>query len=278
MNLNRRQIAGLVAAGLFASSGSTFAQQPAETGSTWERIQKSGKLRMGVVDYPPYFMRDPSGGGWTGAMIDMGNDIAKVLDVKLEIVEVGTWSESILAVQAGKTDMQIGVQSSPERAKAVDFAGPIYWVEWVAVNNPKFQGKIWQDYNKPEVKVAIQIASADDWILTRMAPKATKVELKDVTQAALSVSSGRADAFTTSVLSSMVMKQRNPGLGEFVKPTPRIAMPGYIATRLESDQRFLKFLNRWGEYNVVMGFNEKRMRDAASKIGLDIPETVSFGP
>ena len=43
-------------------------------------------------------------------------------------------------------------------------------------------------------------------------------------QVALAVSSGRADAFTTTVLASMVMKTKNPGLGDFVNPTPRIAL------------------------------------------------------
>ena len=61
----------------------------------------------------------------------------------------------------------------------------------------------------------------------------------------------------------MVAKVKNPGLGDFVNPTPRVALPGYIGMRLEDDQRFQKFLNRWAEWNIMLGYNETRMKDVA---------------
>ena len=94
------------------------------------------------------------------------------------------------------------------RATAIDFAGPIYWIEWVTVNNPKFNGKVWADYNKADVKVAVMTGTSDELLLRKMAPKATRVEFKLIAEVALAVSSGRADAFTTTVLASMVMKPR----------------------------------------------------------------------
>src|SRR5919109_4886300 len=193
---------------------------------------------MGVFDYPPYFLRDKSSGEWVGAMVEMGKDIAKELDVKLEMVETGGFGEAVLTLQSGKVDMNFGLQATPKRATAIDFAGPIYWIEWVTVNNPKFHGKVWADYNKPEVKVAVMQGTSDELLLRKMAPKATRVEFKLIADVALAVSSGRADAFTTTVLASMVMKQKNPGLGEFMNPKPRVALPGYIGLRLEDDSRF----------------------------------------
>lgn len=95
----------------------------------------------------------------------------------------------------------------------------------------------------------------------------------------LAASSGRAEAFTTTVLASMVAKLKNPGLGEFVNPTPRNALPGYVGTRLEDDQRFHKSLNWWAEWNIMLGYNEKRMKDSLKTLGIDeIPPTVSFSP
>ena len=77
----------------------------------------------------------------------------------------------------------------------------------------------------------------------------------------------------------MVMKVKNPGLGEFVNPTPRIALPGYIGMRLEDDARWQKFLNRWAEWNIGLGLNETRMRESLKTLGIDeIPSTVSFSP
>lgn len=270
----------LMATAVFAlllHAATAEAQQKGE--STWDLIKRTGKVRMGVFEYPPYFLRDKSTGEWVGAMVEMGKDIANELGVKFEPVDSGGFGESILALQSNKIDFQCGLQATPKRSTAVDFAGPIYWIEWVTVNNPKFKGTTWADYNKPEVRVAVMTGSSDEVLLRKMAPNATRIELKDLSQIALAVSSGRADAFTTTVLSSMVAKSKNPGLGDFVNPTPRVALPGYIAIRLEDDARWQKFLNRWAEWNILLGHNEQRMKASLGTLGItEIPSTVSFQP
>ncbi|MDI1283389.1 MAG: transporter substrate-binding domain-containing protein [Reyranella sp.] len=281
MTIRRRDIAavGITAAALVGIGAAVPARAQSKTDSTWDLIKKNGKVRMGVFEYPPYFLRDKASGEWVGAMVEMGKDIAKELKVTFEPVEVGGFAEAVLSLQAGKVDMNFGLQATPLRATAIDFAGPIYWIEWVTVNNPKFHGKVWADYNKPDVKVAVMTGTSDSLLLSKMAPKATKIEMQDISQVALAVSSGRADAFTTTVLASMVMKTKNPGLGDFVNPTPRVALPGYIGLRLEEDQRWSKFLNRWAEWNILLGHNETRMRASLKTMGIEeIPSTVSFSP
>jgi len=281
MTMRRRDIAaaGITAAALVSIGAAVPARAQPKSDSTWDLIKKNGKVRMGVFEYPPYFLRDKASGEWVGSMVEMGKDIAKELKVTFEPVEVGGFAESVLSLQAGKVDMNFGLQATPLRATAIDFAGPIYWIEWVTVNNPKFKAKVWADYNKPEVKVAVMTGTSDSLLLSKMAPKATKIEMQDISQVALAVSSGRADAFTTTVLASMVMKTKNPGLGDFVNPTPRVALPGYIGLRLEEDQRWSKFLNRWAEWNILLGHNETRMRASLKTMGIEeIPSTVSFSP
>ena len=282
MTINRRDIAALgVGAATLAVAGASVPAraQPKTSDSTWELIKKNGAVRMGVFEYPPYFVRNKTSGEWEGAMVDMGKDIANELKTKYVPVEVGGFAEAVLSLQAGKVDMNFGLQATPLRATAIDFAGPIYWIEWVTVNNPNFKGKDWADYNKENVKVAVMTGTSDELLLRKMAPKATRVEFKEISQVALAVSSNRADAFTTTVLASMVMKVKNPGLGDFVNPTPRIALPGYIGMRLEDDARFQKFLNRWAEWNIGLGLNEARMRESLKTLGIDeIPSTVSFSP
>jgi polar amino acid transport system substrate-binding protein len=270
---------GIATAGLAAAvSAAPVRAQPKTSDSTWELIKKNGQVRMGVFEYPPYFVRNKSSGEWEGAMVDMGKDIANELKTKFVPVEVGGFAEAVLSLQAGKVDMNFGLQATPLRATAIDFAGPIYWIEWVTVNNPNFKGKDWADYNKENVKVAVMTGTSDELLLRKMAPKATRVEFKLIADVALAVSSGRADAFTTTVLASMVMKQKNPALGDFMNPKPRVALPGYIGLRLEDDQRWQKFLDRWSEWNILLGHNERRMREALAKDGLEVPSTVSFSP
>ena len=281
MDIRRRDIAavGIATAGLAAAVAAVPARaQPKPGDSTWELIKKNSQVRMGVFEYPPYFVRNKSSGEWEGAMVEMGRDIANELKVKFVPVEVGGFAEAVLSLQANKVDMNFGLQATPIRATAIDFAGPIYWIEWVTVNNPNFKGKDWADYNKENVKVAVMTGTSDELLLRKMAPKATRVEFKLIADVALAVSSGPADAFTTTVLASMVMKQKNPALGDFMNPKPRVALPGYIGLRTEEDQRWVKFLNRWAEWNILLGHNERRMREALAKDGLEVPSTVSFSP
>jgi polar amino acid transport system substrate-binding protein len=280
MSIRRRHIAAAgVAAATLAAVSIVPARAQSKTESTWDLIKRTGKVRMGIFDYPPYFLRDKASGEWVGAMVEMAKDIAKELDVKLEMVEVGGFGEAVLSLQSNKVDMNFGLQATPKRATAIDFAGPIYWIEWVTVNHPNFKGRVWADYNKDGVKVAVMTGTSDELLLRKMAPKATRVEFKSAAEIALAVSSGRADAFTTTVLNSMVAKSKNPGLGDFVNPTPRVALPGYIGLRMEDDARWQKFLNRWAEWNIGLGLNETRMRESLKTLGIDeIPSTVSFSP
>ncbi len=173
MGIRRREVASataIVAAATAVVAASVPARAQSKTESTWDLIKRTGKVRMGIFDYPPYFLRDKASGEWVGAMVEMAKDIAKELDVKLEMVEVGGFAEAVLSLQSNKVDMNFGLQATPKRATAIDFAGPTYWIEWVTVNNPKFHGKVWADYNSPDVKVAVMTGTSDSLLLSKMAP------------------------------------------------------------------------------------------------------------
>ena len=264
----------LAAALLFGATNAAQAE------STWERARSSGELKFAVFNYPPYFVKDKATNEWGGALVEMAKDVAKEMKVDLNMVEVGGWSELVLAISTGKVDMAAGMQATPVRATAIDFAGPIYWIEWVTVNRNGFDGKDWADYNDPDVKVAVMTGTSDQLLLEKWAPKATQVQFKELSQIILAVSSGRADAFTTTVLSSMIAKEKNPGLGTFNNPKPRAALPGYFGIRSEPDPTFKNFLNWWAEWNNLLGHNERRMKEAMLKYSgiSEIPDTVSFSP
>ena len=264
----------LVAALLFGVSGAAQAQ------STWEQVRSAGELKFAVFNYPPYFVKDKATNEWGGALVEMAKDVAREMKVDLNMVEVGGWSELVLAISTGKVDMAAGMQATPVRATAIDFAGPIYWIEWVTVNRQGFEARNWSDYNNPDVKVAVMTGTSDQLLLEKWAPKATQVQFKELSQIILAVSSGRADAFTTTVLSSMIAREKNPGLGTFNNPKPRAALPGYFGIRSEADATFKNFLNWWAEWNNLLGHNERRMKEAMLKYSgiSEIPDTVSFSP
>jgi len=63
-------------------------------------------------------------------MVEMAKDIAKELDVKLEMVEGRRFSpRAVLSLQSNKVDNELRpAGDNPKRATAIDFAGPTYWI------------------------------------------------------------------------------------------------------------------------------------------------------
>jgi len=82
--------------------------------------------------------------------------------------------------------------------------------------------------------------------------------MQDISQVALAVFIGPCRRLHDDGAGQhMVMKAKNPGLGDFVNPTPRVALPGYIGLRLEDDARWQKNSSTgWAEWNVMLGYNE----------------------
>src|SRR3984893_5599394 len=231
---------------------------PAAADSTWDQIKRTGKLRYGAGAYPPNWYRDKTSGKWTGFLVEMVEDIAKEMGVEAVPVET-TWATCVLDLQSNKTDVQFGLQATPKRALVIDFAGPAYNLYWYAVNHNGFKASAWEDYNKPEVKVAAMLGSADVVILQKVAPKATRVEL--------------ADAAATG----LVAKNRNPDLGDFVLPTPTVYLPSYVGLRREDNNTLQKFLQAWAEWNNLLGYTDARIRKYLESAGAtNIPENVRF--
>ena len=135
-----------------------LAAMPAWAESTFDQIKRTGELHYGAIDYPPNWFRDKTTGKWQGFLVEVAEDVAKEMGVKAVPVET-TWATCVLDLQANKTDVQFGLQATPKRALAIDFAGPVYNLYWYAINHKGFEAKNWEDYNKPEVKIAAMLGN-----------------------------------------------------------------------------------------------------------------------
>lgn len=253
-----------------------LAALPGRAESTFDQIKRSGQLRYGAIDYPPNWFRDKKTGKWEGFLVEVAEDIAKEMGVKAVPVET-TWATCVLDLQSNKIDMQAGLQATPKRALAIDFAGPVYKLYWYAIDHKGFHAKQWSDYDRPNVKIAAMLGSADVTILQKVAPRATRVELTDLSSVALAVTSGRADAMVTAVFGALVAKNRNPDLGDFVLPNPIVYLPSYIGVRREDNDAFRRFLQYWAEWNDLLGYTDARIRKYLKAAGATvIPDNVRF--
>lgn len=255
----RRHVLAATVAALFGWAAAAHAQAPAQPSpppvsaqSTLDLIAQRGKLIVGCVPDLPYAGEDPRTGRWRGYVPLMAADIAKILKVEWECVPV-TWGTAALALQAGKVDVVLDLGATPQRALVVDFVGPSNRQAFMMITRRGLTGSTWEDFNKPEIRVAVQIGTTNETILNRMAPRATKVGLPPGTDPSLSVSSGRADAFLATFLSGTIAHSKNPGIGDLVLPTPIVSADSSIAMRYETDPRWRSFLQTWMTYNVKLG-------------------------
>src|ERR1700744_4011434 len=147
-----------LAIGSGAALTSALATPAAAQGSadnTLERIRADKVLRIAVLPGElPYFNKDLASGTWSGFSIEMANDIAKLLDGKLEYTE-STYGNSILDLQSNKVDLGFALNPTPQRALVVDFTVPVFLHPFGAMLRKGLEAKTWSDINKPEVKIAV---------------------------------------------------------------------------------------------------------------------------
>ncbi|MFK4509878.1 transporter substrate-binding domain-containing protein [Bradyrhizobium daqingense] len=278
--MNRRDALTTVALAGAAMAATGSAKADTAASSTLERIKKSGVLRVAVIaGQDPYFHKDLTTNQWSGACIDMANDIAAKLGAKLETLE-STWGNQILDLQAEKIDLAFAVNPTPERSLVIDFSTPILVHSFTVITKKGFaKPQTWAEINKPEVKIAVDIGSTHETIARRYCPKATILGFKERNEAILAVATGRADCNISLAVLSVATLKKNPTLGDLTVPRPLLTLPTNLGIRAEADRRYKDFLSAWADYNRSLGQTREWMLKGFQAVGLgadDIPGEVQF--
>ncbi len=279
----RRTVFGLLggAGAVMAQAATTSASAQPASGAetTFDRVRRTKKMRIGAVaGAAPYYMKDLSSGAWSGFYIDLSKALADELEAELEIIET-TWGNSVLDLQSGKTDIFFGLNPTPKRALVIDFSVPIFNNAFTMITKKGLGKKTWEDFNKPDVKIAVDAGSSQDQVATRLCPKAQISRFKTVDEAAAAVMTGRADCQCIVLMLSMTMLKKNPNLGELVVPTPVFATTSNAGFRREADKTWRDFVNTWVEFNRGLGLIRQVIVKNMESVGVteaDMPAGVSL--
>ena len=222
--------------------------------NTLDRIRSTKVLRIAVLPGElPYFNKDLATGTWSGFSIEMANDIAKLLDVKLEYTE-STYGNSILDLQANKVDLGFALNPTPQRALVVDFTNLVFPHPFGAMLKKGLDAKTWADINKPEVRIAVDVGSANEAVARRFAPNATIKSMKSRDEVMLEMASGRADCVVNALVLGLTAIAKNPSLGTYkILQSPSVTVASGCAVRREPDKRWRDFLSVWIDYNRGIG-------------------------
>src|SRR6201987_1298665 len=230
------------------------ASAQASSDNTLDRVRADKVLRIAVLPGElPYFNKDLASGTWSGFSIEMANDIAKLLDVKLEYTE-STYGNSILDLQSNKIDLGFALNPTPQRALVVDFTNLVFPHPFGAMLRKGLEAKTWSDINKPEVRIAVDVGSANETVARRFAPNATIKSQKSRDEVMLEMSSSRVDCVVNAMMLGLTAIAKNPNLGSYkVLQAPSVAIPSSMAVRREPDKRWRDFLSVWVDYNRGIG-------------------------
>jgi len=265
-----------VAVALLATTAVTASAQ-----STIEEIRDRGVLRMaGILNEDPYFSKDPRTGEWRGFAVAMAANMAAELGVELEVVE-SSWSNSILDVQSGRVDIALALTALPKRALSIHFSSPTYYNSFVIISpNTDLAGKGWDELNDPNIKIAVDIGSAQDNITKQYLPDANILRFKTRDEAIVAVITGQADGIINSVLNGVIMTQKNDSLGEVYVPQPLLSSPSVIGINYNADEQFKSFVSAWADYNRRVGNNQTWIVESMEPFGValeDLPEGFDIG-
>ena len=249
-----RYALGIGSGAALAAAMATPASAQAQADNTLDRIRANKVLRIAVLPGElPYFNKDLAAGTWSGFSIEMANDLAKLLDVKLEYVE-STYGNSILDLQANKIDLGFALNPTPQRALVVDFTNLVFPHPFGAMLKKGLEAKTWADINKPEVKIAVDVGSANEAVARRFAPNATIKSLKSRDEVMLEMSSGRVDCVDNALVLGLTAIAKNPNLGTYkILASPSVTIASGTAVRREQDKRWRDFLSVWIDYNRGIG-------------------------
>lgn len=174
------------------------AAQAAEK-STMDKILDRGAMRVGIASFVPWAMQDKNG-EYIGFEVDVAKRLAKDLGVDIQLVPT-KFAGIIPALLADKFDIIIGSLSvTPERNLKGNFSIPYDYatIEAVANREKTKDMKFPQDYDKPEIVIAVRNGSTPALIAKKMFPNATVRMFDDEAPAVQDVIAGRSHMMLSS--------------------------------------------------------------------------------
>jgi polar amino acid transport system substrate-binding protein len=247
--------------------------------STFDRIRRTKTLRIGAVGgQAPYSVRDLVTNQWQGWIAAFGRDLAKAMEAEAQFVE-SSWGNAVLDLQANKVDIFFGLNPTPQRALAIDFSRPLFNNLFTLIARPGFRPATWADMNTPGIRIAVEIGTSYDQVISEACPDATIIRLKTNNDATLAVQSGKADCQVLVALLALSVLKRNPGVGALTVPHPLFTATTNAGIRREPDKTWRDFVDNWIAWNRGLGRLRRMVTASLGLVGIqeaDIPPEVTF--
>ena len=138
-----------------------------------QNILNSGELKVGTTgDWDPMTMKDPATNKYKGFDIDVMNELAKDMGVKIKFVPT-EWKTIVSGISAKRYDISTSVTKTPKRAEVAGFTDTYYKYGTVPLvlkkNIKKF--KTWNSLNNKNVTIATTLGTSQEEKAKEFFPK-----------------------------------------------------------------------------------------------------------
>jgi len=208
-------------------------------------IIKRGTLRVGIAEFVPWAM-PAKRGGYVGHDVDLGNKIAKDMDVRAEF-NVYEWKDIIPALEAGEVDMIAGgIAITPQRALRVTFTQPVALSGAGMATNTHMTRDVenLQQLNDPDIVIATVTDTFSEGVARSVFDKAEIHSHSNKDDAEKEILEGRAHAYISSLPAVQFLVMSNSDAIDLPLSEPIVGWAEALAVQ-KGEQELLNFLNAW---------------------------------
>ena len=222
--------------------------------SRLQTIQKNGELRVGTTgDWDPMSMKDPATNKYKGFDIDVMNELAKDMGVKVKFVPTD-WKTIVSGITANRYDISTSVTKTPKRAEVAGFTTTYYKYGTVPLvlkkNLKKFS--TWNSLNNKNVTIATTLGTSQEEKAKEFFPKSKLKSIEAPARDFQEVLAGRADGNIT----------RSTEANKLVVKYPQLAIvpdgeknPAFLAMMVpKKDKVWNDYVSNWIKNKKASGF------------------------
>ena len=239
---------------IISFSNSVFAESRLQT------ILKNGEIRVGTTgDWNPMTVKDPATNEYVGFEIEIVQQLAKDMDVKLVIVPT-EWKTLVNGIVSNKYDISTSASLSAKRALSTGYTDSYFKLATVPLtlkkNLNKFQN--WEDINKQGVKVAVTLGTTQEIQAKEIFPNATLNIIESPARDFQEVLAGRSEVHITSNIEAATLVEQYPEMAIIPVSEPKYPTPLAWLTP-QDDQVWINYLNHWISIKKSQGFFQQMM-------------------
>jgi polar amino acid transport system substrate-binding protein len=176
-----------------------------------QALAPTGALRVGVyLGSPTSWVKDPKTGESVGIAMDLGKELAKRLNVPVQLVEFDRVAQVLEALKGGQVDITF-TNATAVRAKDMDFTAPLVKLElgYLVVGSSPLKSV--NEIDQAGMRVGVSQGSSSQGVLTQLYKQAKVMPADSLAKAQAMLNAKQIDAFATNKGILFEMSDTLPG-------------------------------------------------------------------